>query len=75
MKHTKYFLLLALAAVTSLGALPLSIFYTGDSHGVYEPKWDEANGLNRGGYLVLDEILSAARDPAQRTKRGGNLLL
>ncbi len=67
MKHTKYFLLLALAAVTSLGALPLSIFYTGDSHGVYEPKWDEASGLNRGGYLVLDEILSAARSAHPRS--------
>ncbi len=59
--------LLATFAAVALGALPLSIFYTGDSHGVYEPKWDEASGLNRGGYLVLEEILSAARSAHPRS--------
>lgn len=67
MKHLNYLLLLALAAATSLGALPLSIFYTGDSHGVYEAKWDETAGLNRGGYLVLEEILTAARSAHPRS--------
>lgn len=67
MKLTKYLLLLALAAATSLSALPLSIFYTGDSHGVYEAKFDEASGLNRGGYLVLEEILTAARSANPRS--------
>ena len=67
MKAMKYFMLLVLAAATSLGALPLSIFYTGDSHGVFESKWDEASGLNRGGYLVLEEILTAARSANPRS--------
>lgn len=59
--------LLVLAAITSLFALPLSIFYTGDTHGVYEPKFDEASGLNHGGYLVLEEILNAARSASPRS--------
>ena len=58
--------LLALAFGTSLIALPLSIFYTGDSHGTFEAKTGK-DGLKYGGYPVLEEVLNRERAQAERS--------
>ncbi len=47
-------------------AAPLTIFYTGDTHGVYQAREDSAQpGTKRGGYLILEETLARERALAQ----------
>ena len=67
MKFNKAFsLILVLAFFRVLSALPLSIFYTGDSHGVFEPKLGQ-DGLKYGGYPVLEEVLNRERAKVGRS--------
>ncbi|MBW6513739.1 MAG: bifunctional metallophosphatase/5'-nucleotidase [Candidatus Syntrophosphaera sp.] len=67
MNKKLFFLALALFAGASLSALPLTIFYTGDTHGVYEASTDRETGLRRGGYLVLEQVLEQQRQMAPRS--------
>lgn len=67
MKLKKTFvLMLTLALFGVLSALPLSIFYTGDSHGAFEAKVGK-DGLKYGGYPVLEEVLNRERALAERS--------
>jgi len=67
MKFNKTFsLLLVLAFFSVLSALPLSIFYTGDSHGAFEAKLGK-DGLKYGGYPVLEEVLNRERAQVERS--------
>lgn len=61
----KLILLSALLLSTALGAVPLSIFYTGDTHGAYTAKSDPATGMQQGGYLVLEETLDSLRQSSK----------
>lgn len=63
----KYLLLSALLVCTALAAKPLTIFYTGDTHGAYTAKADPATGMQNGGYLVLEETLNQQRQSAARS--------
>lgn len=67
MKTKTLCMMLILTLTMGLSALPLSIFYTGDSHGVFEVKTDKDSGLHIGGYLVLEEILSQQRAQVGRS--------
>lgn len=65
----KYIMLILLLALATLaGALPLTIFYTGDSHGVFESNPSKADpSLYEGGYLILEETLAREREVSGRS--------
>ena len=58
MKLKRHFILILSLTITFIYAAPISIFYTGDTHSVYESKVDKEKGTLKGGYLVLEEILN-----------------
>lgn len=60
-------IVLALTALVTLGALPLRILYTGDSHGVYAAKELKSGELWQGGYLILERYLGLERETAPRS--------
>ena len=62
-------ILLVLTALIylSLSAVPLTIFYTGDTHGVYQAKPLKESNAFQGGYLVLEETLQRERALAPRS--------
>jgi 2',3'-cyclic-nucleotide 2'-phosphodiesterase (5'-nucleotidase family) len=66
MKLSTYILFSLLIGCAALSALPLSIFYTGDTHGAYETGFDEASGESQGGYLVLEEMLGRQSENKKR---------
>lgn len=51
----------------ALTATPLTIFYTGDTHGAYETVLDKQSGQYRGGYLMLEEKLALEREAAKHS--------
>ncbi len=50
-----------LAAASLLCAEPLTIFYTGDTHGVYESKEVRGTSFRAGGFPILEEVLNRER--------------
>jgi 5'-nucleotidase / UDP-sugar diphosphatase len=50
-----------------LGAVKLSVFYTGDTHGVYEPFVSKDSTQFLGGYCILENYLQRERAKAPRS--------
>lgn len=67
MKHLPLVLMTLMAFSTALGALPLRVLYTGDTHGAYETTTDFDTGFHRGGYLMLEHHLNRLREEAPRS--------
>lgn len=67
--NIKQFRLLGLIALLALplGALPLRLLYTGDTHGAYQAREIEAGRLWLGGYLALEQYLTQERAYAPRS--------
>ncbi len=56
-----------LLALTALQAVPLTILYIGDTHGVYKPEQIMDGNHWRGGYAILEERLYRERGMSRRS--------
>ncbi len=61
-------LLLLLTFAAALNAIPLNIFYTGDTHGVYNARLtSKETRIWNGGYLLLEQHLQCERQASPRS--------
>ncbi len=67
MKFKRICIVILSLTISCIYSTPFSVFYTGDTHGVYEAQLDKERGTLMGGYLVLEEVLNQKRTESKNS--------